>query len=165
LIRRKTVSSPSSIRTGESVRPWVVDELAAATGEDRWTAGETWALLLAAAGRRASDTVGVRGHSSVHRGVGGDWRAASEACALLLASPSRGTSEPAAVHSDAGPNPAAAGTDGIGGCWSSSYRNRSPAGWDKERCLKSGPPMAEFRLCWFGISYGRGRFQMKAVSH
>ena len=40
-------------------------------------------------------------------------RAAGETCALLLAVPGGRTSEPAAVRSDAGPNRAVAGTDGI----------------------------------------------------
>ena len=45
--------------------------------------------------------------------VGEDRRAAGQTCPLLLASAGGRTSKPAAVRSDAGPDRATAGTDGI----------------------------------------------------
>jgi len=50
-----------------------------------------------------------------------------------------------------------AGTDGIDRWWSGRQRSLSTASWSKERCRKSGLQMTQFRLCWFGISYRRGR--------
>ncbi len=58
------------------------------------------------------------------------------------------SSEPAAVRSHAGPDRAAADTDGIGGWWSSQQRNPSTAGWGKERCCKVGHKWGNFGLGW-----------------
>jgi hypothetical protein len=59
----------------------------------------------------------------------------------------------AANRGDAGSARAVAGSDGIerkdGGHVGSEVC--SMASWSKERCRKSGPQMAQFRLCWFGI--------------
>jgi hypothetical protein len=56
---------------GISEEGWelVADEFAAALGEDRWTAGETCALLLAAAGRRASHAGASWQHAEKDRGA------------------------------------------------------------------------------------------------
>lgn len=48
-------------------RELVADQLAAAAGEDRWTAGQTCALLLATAGGRTSDAAAVRGDAGPDR--------------------------------------------------------------------------------------------------
>ena len=47
----------------------VADEFAATVGEDRRTAGETCALLLAALGRRAPESEAVRQHVKNDRGA------------------------------------------------------------------------------------------------
>ena len=60
-------------------RELVADQLATTAGEDRRTAGETCPLLLAIAGRRASDAAAVRGHARPDRaatdtdGIGESW--------------------------------------------------------------------------------------------
>ena len=46
-------------RRGKNTQLLLADQLAAAVGEDRRTAGETCALLLAAAGRRAPKSEAV----------------------------------------------------------------------------------------------------------
>src|SRR5271157_5344120 len=48
-------------------RELVADQLAATTGEDRRTAGETRPLLLAAVGREPSDEAAVRGDAGPDR--------------------------------------------------------------------------------------------------
>src|ERR1019366_2317630 len=48
-------------------RELVADQLATMAGEDRRTTGETCPLLLAIAGRRASDAAAVRGHARPDR--------------------------------------------------------------------------------------------------
>ena len=50
-------------------REVVAHQLAAAVGEDRWTAHPTCALLLVAAGRRASDAAVVCRHAAEDRGA------------------------------------------------------------------------------------------------
>src|SRR5713226_9250189 len=52
----------------------VADEFAAALGEDRGTAGQTCALLLAALGRRAPDSETVREHAQDDGGAAGAGR-------------------------------------------------------------------------------------------
>jgi hypothetical protein len=37
----------------------------------------------------------------------------------------------------------------------SQRRSLSKASWSEERCRKSRPQMAQFRLCWFGMLYRR----------
>src|SRR5206468_2760486 len=49
----------------------VADRLAAAVGQDRRAFGETCPVLLALAGRGASDTVPVRGNGAADRGAAG----------------------------------------------------------------------------------------------
>jgi hypothetical protein len=84
--------------------------------------------------------------------TGEDRRTAGKTCALLLAIAGGRTPEPAAVRGDAGPDRVATGPDGIDRWWSGRQRSPSTASWSKERCRKGGPQMAQFRLCWFGIS-------------
>jgi hypothetical protein len=84
-----------------------------------------------------------------------DRRAAGETCALLLASPSGRTSEPAAVRSDAWPNRAAAGTDGIADA--GQARIGLPAGWDKGRCCKNVAEHGQFALALVPIANRQGR--------
>src|ERR1019366_5081055 len=69
-------AEPAGLQPGEFVaaacvaqanRELVVDESAAAAGEDRWTAGETRPLLLAAVGREPSDEAAVRGDAGPDR--------------------------------------------------------------------------------------------------
>ena len=55
----------------------VADEFAAALGEDRRTAGETCALLLAALGRRAPESEAVRQHAEDDRGAAAAGRLAN----------------------------------------------------------------------------------------
>src|SRR5271167_620638 len=64
-------AEPAGLQSGEFMaaadvaqanRELVADQLATTAGEDRRTAGETCPLLLAIAGRRASDAAAVRGH-------------------------------------------------------------------------------------------------------
>jgi len=55
-------------------RELVADEFAATAGEDERTASKTCALLLARAGRRASDSAAVRGYDRAATdtdGIGG----------------------------------------------------------------------------------------------
>src|SRR5260370_34163253 len=56
----------------------VADELAAAAGEDGWSAGETCALLLAVAGRRTFESEAVRQHAENDRGVAAAGRLAKQ---------------------------------------------------------------------------------------
>ena len=81
-------AEPVGLQPGEFVaaagvaqadRELVPDELAATAGEDRRTAGQTCALLLATAGGRTSDAAAVRGDAGPDRaatdtdGIGGSW--------------------------------------------------------------------------------------------
>jgi hypothetical protein len=50
-------------------RHLVADQLAAAVGQDRWTADPTCAPLLVAIGREPSDAAAVRGHAAEGRGL------------------------------------------------------------------------------------------------
>ena len=56
----------------------VADEFAAALGEDRRTAGETCALLLAAVGRRASHAAAFWQHAAKDRGPAAAERVANQ---------------------------------------------------------------------------------------
>ncbi len=56
----------------------VLDQLAAATGEDGRPAGETCALLLAFTNRRASESEAVRQHAENDRGVAAAGRLANQ---------------------------------------------------------------------------------------
>jgi hypothetical protein len=76
--------------------------------------------------------------------AGKDRRTSGQTCALLLATTGGRTSEPAAIRGDAGADRTTAGTDRIDG-GQVLHRNWFTAGWGKERCRKSGPPMAQFR--------------------
>ena len=69
-------AEPAGLQSGEFMaaadvaqanRELVADQLATTAGEDRRTAGETCPLLLAIAGRRASDAAAVRGHARPDR--------------------------------------------------------------------------------------------------
>jgi hypothetical protein len=77
---RATNAEPIGLQPGESVaatgaaptnRALVVDESAATAGEDRRTAGETCALLLATAGGRASEPATVRDDAGSDRSAPG----------------------------------------------------------------------------------------------
>ena len=58
----------------EEDRALVLDQLAAATGEDGRPIGETRPVLVAPAGRERSDAALVRGDGATHRDVAGaDW--------------------------------------------------------------------------------------------
>src|SRR5713101_3978467 len=68
-----------SVEDSAAEEDWelVADELAAAAREDRRSAGETCALLLAFAGRRTSESEGVRQHAENDRGVAAAGRLAN----------------------------------------------------------------------------------------
>jgi len=74
-------AEPTGLQSGQPVatagsaeedRELVADKFATTSGEDRRTAGETCALLLASFGRRTSDAAAVRGDAGSYR-VAADW--------------------------------------------------------------------------------------------
>ena len=72
----------AAARAAERDRWLVLDQLAAAVGEDRWTVGEARTILLAAAGRESSDAPFVWKHGAADCGAAranrigvGGWRA------------------------------------------------------------------------------------------
>ncbi len=69
-----------SVEDSAAEEDWelVADELAAAAREDRRSAGETCALLLAFAGRRTSESEAVRQHAENDRGVAAAGRLANQ---------------------------------------------------------------------------------------
>ena len=81
-------AEPAGLQSGEFMaaadvaqanRELVADQLATTAGEDRRTAGETCALLLATAGGRTSDAAAIRGDAGSDRsttdtdGIGRSW--------------------------------------------------------------------------------------------
>jgi hypothetical protein len=57
--------------TAEEDQWLVLDQLAAAAGEDRWAVGEARPLLLAATGRESSDAAALWEYGAADRGVAG----------------------------------------------------------------------------------------------
>jgi hypothetical protein len=82
--------------------------------------------------------------------AGEDQRTVGQTCALPLATLGGRTSEPAAVRGDAGSDRAVADNDGIDRWCFRLAAESYTAGWSKEECRKSGPQMAQIRLCWRG---------------
>ena len=73
-------AEPAGLQSGQFVatagvapanRELVTNEFAATAGEDRWTAGETCALLLAFPGGRTSEPAAVRSDARSDRAVAG----------------------------------------------------------------------------------------------
>ena len=59
----------ATVGAARADREVVADQLAAAVGEDRWTAHPTCALLLVAAGREPPDETALWEHAAKDRGV------------------------------------------------------------------------------------------------
>ena len=70
--------SLATVSVAEEDWELVADEFAAAFGQDRRTTGETCALLLAAAGRRASHAAAFWQHAEKDRGAAAAERVANQ---------------------------------------------------------------------------------------